>query len=279
MDKSIICKNISKSFDNNIVLKDINLTINKGEFVVIGGENASGKSTLMKILIGLLIPNKGSVNVLGLDTIKYWKKISTRIGVVLNNERTLYWKLTAEENLDVFGKIYGVKNKVLKERIKYLLKQVGLENQDKKLVENYSTGMKRKLMLCKALIHDPEIIFADEILNGLDPQACLEIMTILHELNKRGKTIVLISHILHTLPDDSRIVLMKKGSIILDKPLKSLDVEKMINIKYSLNGVKYEKKVSEKDFKESILKIIDLQAEDIKIENENIYDTTRRKLS
>lgn len=282
MDNYIVCSNITKRFNkknDNYALNNVNISINKGEFVVLGGENGSGKSTLMKIMIGLLIPDEGSVVVNGIDVIKNWKKLSHQIGVVLNNERCLYWKLTARENLEVFGNIYGVKTKNLKERITYLLEKVNLIDVQDNLVETYSTGMKRKLMLCKALIHNPDILFADELLNGLDPESCVEFINILTELNENGKTIVVISHILHTFPESCKLILMKQGSIILQDSISKLNIEKIIRLRCTLNNKDIEKVVNGKNFNDTITELINQGGVNIRVESDNIYDITRRLLS
>ncbi len=208
--------NVSKSFNNRVVLRKINLKIERGEFVVIAGPNGSGKSTLLKTMVGLLLPDEGEVKVLGFDVKRQWKKLSKHIGVVLSNERSLYWKLTAWENLDVFGGIYGVPRRERKRRAEELLKTFGIYDHKDKLVEEYSTGMRKRLLLCKALLHDPEILFIDELLNGLDAKAVGEVNTFLYGLSKSGKTIVMVSHILHEMRDDVRVLLLRNGRIEMD---------------------------------------------------------------
>jgi ABC-2 type transport system ATP-binding protein len=223
--KIIEGKNLKKNFKNLEVLKDINFSINKGDFTVIIGKNGSGKSTLLKIAIGLLLPDKGSIKVLNRDVKKEWKKLAKEIGVVLTNERSLYWKLTAYENLDIFGGIYGVKKKIKKERIEFLLNKFNLYQFKDTTVENFSTGMRKKLMLCKALIHEPKILFLDEILNGLDPEATYEMIEYLNELNSDGLTIFMISHILHGFSKNTNIYLLKEGVFKLKTKFSNIKEE------------------------------------------------------
>lgn len=111
MRKVVEVSGVRKSFGELRVLDKVDFYAEEGDFKVIVGENGSGKSTLLKIMIGLLLPDDGEVKVLGVDVKKHWKKLSARIGVVLANERSLYWKLTAWENLDIFGGVYGVPKK------------------------------------------------------------------------------------------------------------------------------------------------------------------------
>jgi len=198
-------RNVSKRFGDVVALRNIDPEIE--QFVVIAGENGSGKSTLLKIMTGLLIPDNGEVTVLGFDVVEEWKELAKHIGVALANERSLYWKLTGMENLEIFGGIYRVKD--AKKKALVLLERLNLIDVKDMLVENYSTGMRRKLLLAKSLIHSPKILFLDEILNGLDPKSMIEIVSFLEELNGDGITIVPVSHILHNLPSNSRLIVMK----------------------------------------------------------------------
>ncbi|TGG85908.1 ABC transporter ATP-binding protein [Geotoga petraea] len=213
---------VSKSFNNSKVLNGISYEIKDGDFVLITGENGAGKSTLLKILIGLLIPDSGDVQIDNFNVKKDWKKISKEIGVVMSNERSLYWKLSGRENLDIFGGIYGVKRNKKKEKIIELLRYFNLIDHIDKPVENYSTGMRKKLMLCKALIHEPKTLFIDEALNGLDPKATEEMIFYLNKLNENGLTIIMISHILHGFNDDIKIMHLKDGKIDFIKRMKEI---------------------------------------------------------
>ncbi|MCD6551794.1 ATP-binding cassette domain-containing protein, partial [Thermotoga sp.] len=132
------------------------------------------------------------------------------------NERSLYWKLTAWENLDVFGGIYGVPRKVRRRKMEELLEKFGLLEYRDKPVEEFSTGMRKKLMVCKALIHEPQILFLDEILNGLDPSSIREMVDYLNELNRKGLTVLMVSHVLHALPENATVALLKDGRIQME---------------------------------------------------------------
>ncbi|SHF31245.1 ABC-2 type transport system ATP-binding protein [Marinitoga hydrogenitolerans DSM 16785] len=241
--KVIEAKNIKKSFENLEVLKEINLSIKKGDFAVVIGKNGSGKSTLLKIAIGLLLPDEGEIKVLNYDVKTKWKKLSKEIGVVLTNERSLYWKLTAYENLDIFGGIYGVKRNIKKEKIRYLLEKFNLTQFSNITVENFSTGMRKKLMLCKALIHEPKVLFLDEILNGLDPEAVYEMIEYLNELNKEGLTIFMISHILHGFSKNTDIYFLKDGSLKLTTKFGDIKEENKNIYDYFRDIIKSEESV------------------------------------
>lgn len=269
-------RNVSKRFGDVVALRNIDLEIEQGEFVVIAGENGSGKSTLLKIMTGLLIPDNGEVTVLGFDVVEEWKELAKHIGVALANERSLYWKLTGMENLEIFGGIYGVRD--AKKKALALLERLDLIDVKDMLVENYSTGMRRKLLLAKSLIHSPKILFLDEILNGLDPKSMIEIVSFLEELNRDGITIVLVSHILHSLPSNSRLIVMKDGKIILDDALRNFKNMKTVKVKAVIGGEKIEKTVDESELTKVIKELTEVGAENIMIERDDLYAILRRIL-
>ncbi|WP_297550991.1 ABC transporter ATP-binding protein [Thermococcus sp.] len=268
--------NVSKSFGNTKVLKKINLRISKGEFVVIAGENGSGKTTLLKLMTGLLLPDEGEIRVLGFDVSRDWKKLSKHIGVALANERSLYWKLTGMENLEVFAGLYGVKKG--KRKALEILEKLDLAKAKDKLVEEYSSGMRRKLLLAKATIHSPKILFLDEILNGLDPKSYLEIINFLEELNQKGTTIVMVSHTLHDLPQRVRLIVMKSGMIVLDDKLSRLKLDKSIKIRAIVDGEEIEKIVPENELDETLIELAKMGAKNIQIERDDLYSILRRVL-
>ncbi len=268
-------KNVSKSFNGRKALWRINLKIDAGDFLVIAGENGSGKSTLLRIICGLLIPEEGEVRVFGMDAVREWKRLAGRIGVVLANERSLYWKLTGLENLEVFAGIYGVKNG--RERALELLERLNLLEAKDRLVEEYSTGMRRKLLLAKALVHDPNLLLLDEVLNGLDPKSYIEIVNFLDELNREGKTVILVSHILHDLPERARLLVMKDGRIILEERLSNVEIGG-VRVRAVIDGEEIEELVSEKELGEFLRGLAESGAEDIRVERDDLYSLLRRVL-
>ncbi len=274
--EAIQLTNVSKSFGNTKVLKKVNLRIRRGEFVVIAGENGSGKTTLLKLMTGLLLPNEGEIRVLGFDVSRDWKKLSKHIGVALANERSLYWKLTGMENLEVFAGLYGVKKG--KRKALEILDKLNLAKAKDKLVEEYSSGMRRKLLLAKASIHSPKILFLDEILNGLDPKSYLEIINFLEELNQKGTTIVLVSHTLHDLPQKARLIVMKGGRIVLDDKLSRFKLDKSIKIRAIVDGKEIEKIVLENELDETLIELAKIGAKNIQIERDDLYSILRRVL-
>ncbi|MCD6514011.1 MAG: ATP-binding cassette domain-containing protein [Candidatus Odinarchaeota archaeon] len=201
----------------------VNLKVKEGEIFGILGPNGAGKTTLIKILATLILPDGGRAFVNGYDIIKEDIKVRASIGVVTGGERSVYWKLTPRENLAFFAKLYNVPESVMKKRIDYLLDIMNLKDRADDYVEDLSTGMRMKLILARALVHDPPILMLDEPTIGLDPKFSIEIRRFIKEkLNKElGKTILLTTHYMHEadyLCD--RIALMNKGKIIVvDDPM------------------------------------------------------------
>ena len=186
----ISIKKISKIFGNNVVLRNINLEIKKGEFLTIFGPNGAGKTTLIKIMSTLVNPTTGKVVIDGIDIKENPIEIRKRIGMI-SHEAYLYPDLTAVENLRFFGRMYGVED--LERRTDDLLKQVGLTHRKNDRVRTFSRGMKQRLSIARALIHNPSILFLDEPYTGLDQHATGMFDRIL-SINAKNKTRVLISH-------------------------------------------------------------------------------------
>ena len=207
-----------------VALDNVNLSVEKGELFGLLGPNGAGKTTLVKILSTLIIPDEGTASVNGYDILKNPDKVRASIGVVSSGERSLYWKLTAKENLEYFARLYKVPEEVSRKRIKELLSMMELEDRANELVEKYSSGMKQKLAIARAILHDPEILLLDEPTLGLDPGFSRSIRTFIKEdLNKKqGKTILLTTHYMEEADQlCNRIAFINKGKIVVvDTPEK-----------------------------------------------------------
>ncbi|HEX7628347.1 MAG TPA: ABC transporter ATP-binding protein [Candidatus Methanoperedens sp.] len=207
----ILIENLSKAFGTNVVLRNINLKIEKGEFLTIFGPNGAGKTTLIKIMATLVTPTSGKVLIEGLDIKEEPIKIRKKIGVI-SHETYLYTELTAAENLRFFGKMYDTPG--LEERIDDLIKQVGLTYRKNDRVRTFSRGMKQRLSIARALIHDPPILFLDEPYTGLDQHAIATFDRILGGINATDKTRILISHDLeHGISLCDRAIILTGGHI------------------------------------------------------------------
>ena len=214
-DVVLYASNISKSFGDKKIISDITLQLNKGIHIFMG-DNGSGKSTLLKMLMGLILPDQGDIFIFNENTKIFSKKIRSKLNFVQSSDRTLYYKLTATENLRYIGNIYGVPKKELDIKVPELLEMVGLVEEGK-YIETFSTGMKKRLMLAKSLINNPSILYYDEIFSGLDEEGCNMALDLLNTLNQQGKLILLVTHQTNLIPDNSTIYKIEDGHInVLD---------------------------------------------------------------
>jgi len=179
-------------------VKDLDLQIQPGEVFGLLGPNGSGKTTAIKMLLGLLYPTKGRISVFGKPPTDV--AVKSRIGF-LPEESYLYRFLVAHETLDYYGRLFRLPTRVRKERSDRLLDMVGLRHEAKRRIGEYSKGMARRIGLAQALINDPEFLILDEPTSGLDPIGARQIKDVIRELGRKGKTILLSSHILADVED------------------------------------------------------------------------------
>lgn len=210
-----------------MALSGIDFEVDKGELFGLIGPNGAGKTTTIKILTTLLSPTGGDARILGLDVRKDLYEIRRRIGIVFGGERGLYNRVSALDNLRYFSDLYGVDPSVAKKRIPELLQVVGLADRSDERVEKYSRGMKQRLHIAKALVHDPELIFLDEPTIGLDPGGARDIRNMVREMRAQGKTILLTTHYMFEAEElCQRVAVISKGKIVaLNTPS---DLKKMV---------------------------------------------------
>jgi ABC-2 type transport system ATP-binding protein len=192
-------------------LKGLDLEVHRGEVFGLLGPNGSGKTTTIKLLLGLLFPTEGEALVFGKPASDVAK--NERLGY-LPEESYLYRFLTAEETLDFYGRLFDMPAVVRKERIDSLIKLVGLERARKRQLQEYSKGMTRRIGLAQALINDPELILLDEPTSGLDPIGTREMKDMILRLKEEGKTVVMCSHLLADVQDVcDRIAILHQGEL------------------------------------------------------------------
>jgi len=205
-----------------VAVDGISFDIHAGELFGLLGPNGAGKTTTIKMLTTLLIPSSGTATIMGLDVVKDAEKIRPRIGFIFGGERGLYWRLSGLDNLRYFATLYYVDANVAKKRIPELIELVGLKGREKERVEGYSRGMRQRLHIARALLHDPEVLFLDEPTMGLDPVGAREMRMTIRDLQSAKKTILLTTH--YMFEADAlceRIAVINKGKIIaLNTPEK-----------------------------------------------------------
>jgi len=184
-----------KQFGDFVAVDHINLEVKRGSFFGFLGPNGAGKSTTIKMLTGLLAPTSGKLRVLGLDITEQPIEVKKKIGVV-PEDLNLFERLTGAEMLAFTGRMYGLTKQDIAQRSKELLELMELQSEPRKLIVEYSHGMKKKLSLACALIHRPEILFLDEPFEGVDAIASRTLKDLLSRLTTRGLTVFLTSHVL-----------------------------------------------------------------------------------
>ena len=221
--------NLVRQFGDFVAVDNLNLTLRRGSFFGFLGPNGAGKSTTIKMLTGLLAPTSGRIRVLGRDIAKEPLEVKRRIGVV-PEDLNLFERLTGAEMLAFTGRMYGLGKTEIAERSPELLDLMELRDEPKKLIVEYSHGMKKKLSLACALIHRPEILFLDEPFEGVDAIASRTLKDLLSRLTARGLTVFLTSHVLEIVERlCSDIAIISQGKLLaagsLDELRKGIRVD------------------------------------------------------
>src|SRR3712207_6026304 len=210
----IVARDLKKSYDGFQAVKGVDFEVHRGECFGFLGPNGAGKTTTMKMIYGAVIPTSGELDVAGLDVRRCEREIKRRIGVV-PQENNLDDELKVKENLLVYGRYYDLPRKLALQRADELLDFVQLTEKADSRVEQLSGGMKRRLLIARALINDPEIVVLDEPTTGLDPQARHLVWDRLRALTLEGKTLVLTTHYMEEAARlCDRLVIMEGGLII-----------------------------------------------------------------
>ena len=193
----------------------IDLTVERGEIFGLLGPNGAGKTTTMRMMSTLLEPTAGTISMLGVDVAKEPRRVRANLGAMLSGERSLYWKLTGRENLEYFAALYHVPPKDTAARIAASLESVRLTDRADDYVEKFSTGMRQRLALARALLPDPPLILLDEPTVGLDPQARRAIWDLIRGIRQHGKTVFLTTHLMEEAERlCDRVAIIDHGRIV-----------------------------------------------------------------
>lgn len=265
--KALEIKNVTKRFNDKLVIDNVSLEVDKGEIFGLLGPNGAGKSTLINLIVGLLKIDKGDILVQGLSIAKEDIKAKEKIGLV-PQEIALFEGLTARENLEYWGGLYGLKGSLLKDRINEALEIAALQEHLRKPVKNYSGGMKRRLNIAAAMMHHPEILIMDEPTVGVDPQSRNHIFEVVRKMNREyNSTIVYTSHYMEEVEAlCHRIMILDSGKEVAsgtNEELKRMVIsDKIIKVKAQGNigdlmfNIKKLSGVSAVELKDDELKIV-----------------------
>jgi len=206
--------NLTKRYGNLVAVNRLNISVAEGEIFGFIGPNGAGKTTTLRMMGGILAPTEGSVLIDGINMLENPEKAKRRIGFIPDRP-FLYEKLTGMEFLRFTADLYGVRDGVLEEKSKRILKQFSLSNWADELIESYSHGMKQRLIMSAAILHDPKVIVVDEPMVGLDPAGVRMVKALFRELAKNGATLFMSTHTLAIAEDVcDRIGIIHKGDLV-----------------------------------------------------------------
>jgi heme exporter protein A len=224
IEKMLVLENVEVNIDEHMILNQINLNWSKGEAIAVCGANGAGKSTLLKACAGLLQPSSGTVGYPDRMNLQQWRR---SLGVIFP-ESFLYEKLTARENLDFYRRLYGVKDK---HRAEQLLDDVRLSHVHDEFVRSFSKGMKQRLSIARALLHNPPFLLLDEPFEGLDVESQSFLEQWLKELKEHGTGILLVNHnIQQAWKICDRAVLLHQGRVVIEKKCHNESFHSFMNV-------------------------------------------------
>src|SRR5206468_7148459 len=213
---------LTRLYGSMIALNALNLTVNRGDLFGFIGSNGAGKTTTLRILATFLAPSSGTAQVLGHDVVRDADAVRHVIGY-MPDFFGVYKDMEVTEYLDFFGACYKIPTVQREKTVNDVLELVGLSEKKGALIGALSRGMQQRLGLARVLIHDPQVLLLDEPASGLDPRARIEVMAILQELQKMGKTIIISSHILSELQTlCNRVAIIEKGKLIYSGPVQGV---------------------------------------------------------
>ena len=246
---------LTKKYGSQVSVSHLNIHVKRGRIYGLLGRNGAGKTTTMRMLLGLTAPTSGEVSIFGKPFAGNEKKLLPRIGCLIESPG-FYPNLTATENLKIFAELRGLKNP---NYIKGALDLVNLPYRDKKLFSQYSLGMKQRLAIALAVMHDPELLILDEPINGLDPIGIAEVRSFIRELcDARGKTILISSHILSEislLADDVGII--DHGTLLEEESLKELEEKNEKYIHFCVSEAQKAAQIITRAFRSNNFRLVD----------------------
>ncbi|WP_368490148.1 ATP-binding cassette domain-containing protein [Clostridium sp. BJN0013] len=208
-------KNISKEFKDIKAVDNLSFHVSKGEIVGLLGENGAGKTTTLRMISTMLKPTRGTIEVNGYDVIREPSKVRGEIGILFGGEVGLYDRLSARENIEYFGRLYGMTQEEINKKIEELIKDLEMEEYINRKAGKFSRGMKQKVSIARSIIHSPEVMLFDEPSTGLDVSATRVIHEFILKCKSENKIILLSSHSMTEVEKlCDRVIIIQKGRLI-----------------------------------------------------------------
>ena len=239
----ILTEDLSKKFDNFLAVDGVSLTVEVGTVLALLGPNGAGKTTTIRMLTSVLRPTRGWAKVVGYDVVDNPSEVRQSVGV-LTEQHGLYGRMPADDYLDFFGQVYGVDPRARKARIDHLLGKFGLVDTRHRKIAEYSKGMRQKLALARALLHDPPVLLLDEPTSAMDPESARLVRDSIAALRSDKRTIIICTHNLAEAEElADQIAIIRKGVIITKGSPSSLKhsllgpVEYVLKLAHPFNGI------------------------------------------
>jgi len=221
----IFAEDLTKYFDDFLAVDSVNLDVPSGQVLILLGPNGAGKTTTVRMLTSILVPSRGHAQVAGYDVVRQADKVRASVGV-LTEHHGLYGRMNSVEYLEFFGKLYSLDPKLLRQRIDDLLDQFGLAEARKKRLGEYSKGMRQKLALVRAILHDPPVLLLDEPTSAMDPESARMVRDAIIALQSHNRTIVLCTHNLVEAEElADQVAIIRHGRIILHGTIETIKRE------------------------------------------------------
>lgn len=235
----IITKGLGKRFDEFWAVDAVDLQVDAGEVLALLGPNGAGKTTTVRMLTSVLRPTRGYARVAGFDIVKEARHVRRSVGV-LTEQHGLYGRMPAEDYLDFFGRIYGLDEKTRQERIRRLFDDFGLNQDRKRRLGEYSKGMRQKLALARALLHNPPVLLLDEPTSAMDPESARLVRDSIRQLRSESRAIIICTHNLAEAEElADQIAIIRRGRIIARGTPEALKLSLLGPVEYQVHlGVK-----------------------------------------
>jgi ABC-2 type transport system ATP-binding protein len=225
-DYAVEVVDLTKKFGDFTAVDGVTFSNMRGEIFGFLGPNGAGKTTTIRMLLGLLRPTAGHASVLGFDIVRQSEEVRKHIGY-MSQRFSLYQDLTVSENLDFYGRTYGVRGKRLRQRKRFVIEMAGLEGRERELTRNLSGGWKQRLALGAAILHEPEMLFLDEPTAGVDPISRRAFWDLLYELAAEGTTILVTTHYMDEAEHCQDLAFIHSGRIIAEGSPEQIKLDKM----------------------------------------------------